>query len=179
MNRKELQKKIDAIKEFTPSQKNAIQTMLRQIASVCDGAQDLDGFGFNKHDSSFGKSLASQTSRLSHRQALAGIRLAYKYRRQLSSSAQSLLNRILDGKDDQPTLGLGQAGPHEPNDIMIFPVFVSGTCERIHVVSRSAAKEIASFLPEEWSDSVQKNLYEKGLKSVDIEEIEGILSINN
>jgi SWI/SNF-related matrix-associated actin-dependent regulator 1 of chromatin subfamily A len=59
-----------------------IQEAVRHLAGVCDGAQSYDGCGFNKMDSSFGKSLAQQ-ERWSSKQAEAGLKLIRKYRNQL------------------------------------------------------------------------------------------------
>lgn len=69
----------------TPEQREAILAGLRRLAGVCDGARELDGAGFNKMDSAFGKSLAYQEE-LTDRQALAGQRLLRKYRRQLGDA---------------------------------------------------------------------------------------------
>lgn len=55
---------------------------LRKLAGMCDGARQLDGCGFNKMDSDFGRSLAAHGS-LSNKQAQAGLKLCRKYGRQL------------------------------------------------------------------------------------------------
>lgn len=60
----------------------AIHSGLRMLAQMCDGAQQIDGMGFNKLDSSIGKSLAYQ-QRLTAKQAVLGMKLVNKYRRQL------------------------------------------------------------------------------------------------
>lgn len=58
---------------------------IRCIAGMCDGAQALDGHGFNKLDTAIGKRLAGLPS-LSRRQGALALRLANKYRRQLGTS---------------------------------------------------------------------------------------------
>jgi SWI/SNF-related matrix-associated actin-dependent regulator 1 of chromatin subfamily A len=57
---------------------------LRHLASLCDGAQALDGQGFNKWDSRTGKSLAG-LGHLTPRQAALGRKIIQRYRRQLDS----------------------------------------------------------------------------------------------
>lgn len=56
---------------------------IRHLASVCDGAQALDGQGFSGLDSAFGKSLASQADRWSAKQELVAWKLASRYKGQL------------------------------------------------------------------------------------------------
>jgi len=68
---------------LAPSEISAIHEGLKMLAAMCDGAQALDGCGFNKLDSAFGKSLAG-ASKLTPRMAAAGLRLVRKYKRQLS-----------------------------------------------------------------------------------------------
>ena len=55
------------------------------LAGRCDGARTFDDQGFNKFDSDFGKSLAtqSQTRRLSIAQQRAGLKMIRKYKGQL------------------------------------------------------------------------------------------------
>jgi len=60
----------------------AVHACLAFLASRCDGAYAIDGQGFNKMDSSFGKKLASTFS-LTPKQAAAGQKLVRKYQRQL------------------------------------------------------------------------------------------------
>ena len=68
--------------DLTRDQIAAVHEALRIVAGNCDGAQALDGAGFNKLDSRFGKDLASRTS-LTQGQAKWGRTLAIKYGRQL------------------------------------------------------------------------------------------------
>ena len=63
-----------------------IQRNLRLLAGRCDGAQELDGAGFNKLDSRFGKELA-QWNTLSLAQAHAARQMLVKYSRQLGDDA--------------------------------------------------------------------------------------------
>jgi Helicase conserved C-terminal domain len=55
---------------------------LYALASVCDGAKELDGAGFNGLDSNFGRALAA-LPRLSLRQADAARKMLRKYEKQL------------------------------------------------------------------------------------------------
>ena len=55
---------------------------LQTLAAMCDGAHSVDGSGFNKCDSQFGKGLSRQAT-LSPRQAAVAERLCRKYRRQI------------------------------------------------------------------------------------------------
>ena len=67
-----------------PETISAIHEGLRWLAAACGGARSLDGQGFNKMDSDFGKKLAAASS-LTPRMAVAGLRLVRKYKRQLPS----------------------------------------------------------------------------------------------
>lgn len=66
----------------SPEQRYAAREGIRFLASVCDGALQLDGHGFNKLDADFGKSLA-QKECLSDRQTWAAMKVLAKYKRQL------------------------------------------------------------------------------------------------
>lgn len=65
-----------------PNKITEIHEKLRILAGVCDGARDLDGMGFSKVDARIGHSLA-ECGYLTPRQAVIGMRLAHKYRRQV------------------------------------------------------------------------------------------------
>ena len=67
----------------TDAERFVIHTALREIAAGCDGALAIDGQGFNKLDTSFGKRLAEQDA-LVGRQVIHARRLAIKYGRQLA-----------------------------------------------------------------------------------------------
>jgi len=75
--------KLDAIAAtLTPDQIEAIHEALRTLAAMdTDRARSLNGMGFSKLDTMFGCELAERT-RLTPRQAAAGMKLARKYRRQ-------------------------------------------------------------------------------------------------
>jgi len=76
-------KQIEKVAEtLTAEQIEAIHDGLRTLASYCDGARALDGWGFSKVDAHIGKSLAD-CPRLTPKQAALGQRLVRKYRRQL------------------------------------------------------------------------------------------------
>ena len=68
---------------------------MQALAGACDGARAIDGHGFNKVDSGFGKRLA-ECSSLTDGQVWAATKLARKYRRQLGAT-------VVDG------LGIGAA----------------------------------------------------------------------
>jgi superfamily II DNA or RNA helicase len=68
---------------FTKAQEQAVLQGLRQLASMCDGAQDIDGCGFNKRDTRFGKILAEKTV-LTQKMFLIGQKMLRLYHRQLS-----------------------------------------------------------------------------------------------
>ncbi len=63
-------------------QKNRLLEALRFLAMHCDGAREEDGTGFNRLDTSFGKSLATR-EKLTDKQYEAGWKMARKYRGQL------------------------------------------------------------------------------------------------
>lgn len=68
--------------DLTPEQVEAIHRALRIVAGMCDGARRLDGCGFSRFDTGIGHDLASRSA-LTARQAVLGLRLVQKYRRQL------------------------------------------------------------------------------------------------
>jgi hypothetical protein len=76
------QPKIEVKYNFTPEQEQAVLRGLRQIAANCDGAFQLDGAGFNKRDTMFGKSLASK-SRLTQKMYDCGFKMVRLYHRQV------------------------------------------------------------------------------------------------
>lgn len=71
-----------AAAELTRDEIAQIHADLRIIAGMCDGAQQLDGHGFNKLDARIGHALAEATS-LTPKQAALGAVLTRKYQRQL------------------------------------------------------------------------------------------------
>ncbi len=76
--------------DLTGQQVQAVHDALRIIAGLCDGAQELDGMGFNKLDSSFGKSLASKPF-LTQKAAKYGRTLAIKYGRQIPATLLAIV----------------------------------------------------------------------------------------
>ena len=76
--------------DLTRDQIAATHEALRIIAGYCDGAQALDGAGFNKLDSNFGKDLASRAF-LTQGQAKWGRTLAIKYGRQIPASLLAIV----------------------------------------------------------------------------------------
>lgn len=67
---------------ITQDQMRAILAALRFLSERCDGALGLDGMGFNKLDTAFGKKLANQVM-LTPKQAYAGQKMVRKYQGQL------------------------------------------------------------------------------------------------
>lgn len=67
---------------LTAPEREVIHASLRTISGYCDGAQAVDGSGFSKVDAAIGKALAT-APQLSARQAALGLRLCWRYRRQL------------------------------------------------------------------------------------------------
>lgn len=59
-----------------------VLNQLRTLASMCDGARERDGSGFNRIDTEFGKALAARTS-LTPRMVVAAQKMLGKYKRQL------------------------------------------------------------------------------------------------
>jgi SNF2-related domain/Helicase conserved C-terminal domain len=73
---------IVANRGYTDAQEQAVLQGLRIVAANCDGANELDGAGFNKRDTQFGKSLAGQ-SKLSPKQFTCGLKMVTLYKRQI------------------------------------------------------------------------------------------------
>lgn len=74
---------------LTEEQVERAHAALRFLAGRCDGARELDGAGFNRLDTQFGKELAAQAA-LSPAQALAALKVLKKYRGQLGERAEGL-----------------------------------------------------------------------------------------
>lgn len=71
----------------------SIHAGLGYLASVCDGAQALDGRGFNKPDSHLGKELASKFL-LGPVEAALGFKLCRKYKKQLPTNVLKSLEMV-------------------------------------------------------------------------------------
>jgi hypothetical protein len=106
----------------------AIHQCLKMLAGCCDGARTLDGAGFNKLDTEFGRSLA-ESSHLSQKQAEYGRKLIGKYHRQLPDdllvvamgknsaepdvlSPAELINRKYQNQSGQDAAGNGCLEPY-------------------------------------------------------------------
>ena len=76
--------------QLTGQQVQAVHDALRIIAGLCDGAQALDGYGFNKLDTDFGHDLAMRVS-LSQKQAAYGRKLVIKYQRQIPAELLAIV----------------------------------------------------------------------------------------
>lgn len=84
---------------FTPEQEQAVLRGLRQVAANCDGAHDLDGAGFNKRDTMFGKSLASK-SRLTQKMYDCGFKMVRLYHRQVSQDVLECLGLLVTARKE-------------------------------------------------------------------------------
>lgn len=74
----------------SPELTRAVHQALKFLASQCDGAIQLDGFGFNRVDAYIGRSLAEAPS-LTPKQTLYGRKIVLKYRRQLPEEIYSIV----------------------------------------------------------------------------------------
>ena len=84
-------KQIERLAPFVSDySKQYISEGLRILDSLCDGAKREDMSGFNRVDTRIGKFL-SQVINLSNKQALLGMKLCYKYRRQLPSYINDII----------------------------------------------------------------------------------------
>jgi len=78
-----------------PEDVAAIHAALQRLSGMCDGARHLDSAGFNKHDTDIGKSLGNVQA-LTAKQAVLGLRIVRKYRRQLDSAMVDALTAAAD-----------------------------------------------------------------------------------
>lgn len=77
--------------KVTEGQIEAAHQALRIVAGVCDGAREKDGTGFNGLDTRIGKSLAACET-LTPRQAVLGMTIVRKYKRQFPSHLLEAMN---------------------------------------------------------------------------------------
>jgi len=70
------------ISEYAEEIRVVAMRAIQELASVCDGARDKDGSGFNGVDARIGHSLAKQQS-FSDRQTWLALKITRKYRKQL------------------------------------------------------------------------------------------------
>ena len=66
--------------------RDRVHDCLRYLAGRCDKARELDDRGFNRFDATIGHSLANAPT-LSARQYAAGLKLLWKYHRQLGEDS--------------------------------------------------------------------------------------------
>ena len=72
-----------------------IHMAIKLIASMCDGALAEDGSGYNKYDTGYGNFLG-QLPRLNPYSAMKGLRMVYKYKRQLDDELVAQLAQMLE-----------------------------------------------------------------------------------
>jgi len=72
--------------EATQEERDRVTAALRYLSSLCDGAQAIDGMGFNKLDTNIGKSLAAKSfiRPLTDGEVWLGAKVVRKYSKQLS-----------------------------------------------------------------------------------------------
>ncbi len=81
-----------------PTTIEKVHQAVKYLAGMCDGANSLDGCGFNKVDTRFGKDLAERTS-LTPKQAVAAQKMLRKYKRQLLNGGfdeQALFGEVIN-----------------------------------------------------------------------------------
>jgi len=88
---------IEVKRQFTDEQEQAVLTGLRMLAGMCDGAQELDGMGFNKRDTHLGKILAQKQS-LSLKMFQVGQKMLRLYHGQLPDSVLKSAGIVMEGK---------------------------------------------------------------------------------
>jgi hypothetical protein len=71
---------------------DAVHTILKVLAGICDGAKSHDGVGFNKVDSNTGKRLAYQ-SEMNNKEFWTGVRIVRKYHRQIDPALMAWVPR--------------------------------------------------------------------------------------
>jgi SWI/SNF-related matrix-associated actin-dependent regulator 1 of chromatin subfamily A len=81
----------------TAAEREAVTQAIQTVASMCDGAREEDGCGFNKLDTGFGKDLARKSLQtpLSDGQIWAGARMVRKYKRQFGDGLAEVIDAML------------------------------------------------------------------------------------
>src|SRR5262249_37628078 len=79
--------------QMTAEQRQAAHTAVQMLAGMCDGAQKLDGHGFNKIDTQIGHDFAARDT-LTPRQAVFAAKLARKYRGQLPETINTIIQGV-------------------------------------------------------------------------------------
>lgn len=84
-------KQIDKLAPYVSNYiKEYVLEGLKILSSICDGARQDDMSGFNRIDTRIGKYLASLNN-LTNKQTLLGMKLCYKYRRQLPKRLNDII----------------------------------------------------------------------------------------
>lgn len=79
--------------------REVVHSLLRWLASYCDGARAKDGCGYNAHDAAFGRSLA-RANRLTDRQYQAAVTMLQKYKGQIETAGVlSYYERVFKRKE--------------------------------------------------------------------------------
>lgn len=79
----------------------AMHRAVQTLASYCDSARSVDGKGFGKHDTDFGKAIAARPY-LTDNMLPHAVRLVHKYRRQLSVDVATLASNWLMKNGGRP-----------------------------------------------------------------------------
>jgi len=96
-------------KALTPSDIDDIHAALLEIAGTCDGARAEDGRGFSKVDSAIGRTLALSDG-LTPKQAVLGLSLAHRYRRQLPDDLKARIAAVRKSVDEAGKDEAGEEG---------------------------------------------------------------------
>lgn len=117
----------------------SIQAAVRYLASCCDGAFEVDGQGFNKFDTVFGKSLAQQES-WTAKQMDAAIKMLVKYKKQLSRAGFDI--EALFDKEKQQVLTTVKQAKKEDKTATLSDNIIT-----IRFRYNEATKEIVKTIP--------------------------------
>jgi len=104
-----------------------ILVCIKYLAARCDGANSLDGQGYNGVDADFGHDLA-QKDRLTYRQQKAGLKMLKKYKKQLEAGGCILPEKMWEEEEkpskqlivgeERITIVFGYAPSHEERDFV-------------------------------------------------------------
>ena len=78
-----------------------VKQSIRELAGVCDYASSLDGMGFNKLDTSFGHSLATQLEEWTPKQIKSACQLVIKYHGQLPHVDVEKIKELMKSLEDK------------------------------------------------------------------------------
>lgn len=152
-------------KKLSQEDVEKIHLAIKTISQYCDGAHRLDYMGFNANDARFGHDIAAYKS-ISRRQAAAGLRMVWKYRKQLDQALMSDLEAIVkksiiaDNRERDGVL------------FLIIPQFYKNSLIEISIIGYDRMREMLRFRPSEWCDALKERCAKLGLSEKDIEEIE-------